>query len=143
MRGLLIVLCALVTAAAALAGGCGLLITGVAATTIREPGEGRQLLMIAGPVLAATAAVAIVNIALITALARGRAPRRSVWFLLLAIMDFAVASLLVAAGVAGRGPVNLGDVSTLLLPAALALKGLLTLLLPARPPRLPPTGSAA
>jgi len=58
-------------------------------------------------------------------------------------MDFAVAGLLVAAGFAGRGPVNLGDVSTLLLPAALALKGLLTLLLPARPPRLPPTGSAA
>jgi hypothetical protein len=34
--------------------------------------------------------------------------------------------------------VNPGDASTLLLPVMLALKGGLTLLLPAEPPRMPP-----
>ena len=90
------------------------------------------------PVLAVTGAVALVNMALITAIANRRAPRRTLWFLLLAVVDLVLAAFLVAAGFAGRGPVNPGDASTLLLPVMLALKGGLTLLLPAEPPRMPP-----
>ena len=57
---------------------------------------------------------------------------RGLLIVLLAIIDLAIAGVFVAAGVAGRGPVNPGDASTLLLPIMLAVKGLLTLL-PADP----------
>jgi hypothetical protein len=134
MRGLLIVLCALVTSAAALAGGCAFLFTGVAAAFAPDRDKLMQMLIVTGPLIVVTVAVTIVNVALIVSLAGGRAPRRSVWFLLLAVVDIVVAVALLAAGTAGRGPVNLGDVSTLLLPAVLAIKGGLTLLLPALPP---------
>ena len=136
MRGLLIVLCALVTAAAALAGGCAFLFTGLGAVAAPNQEAAAGLLMVTVPVIAVTAVLVAVNVALIVALARGRAPRRNVWFLLLAVVDFVVAALLVVAGVAGQGPVA-GDASMLFLPAALALKGLLTLLLPTEPPPLP------
>jgi cytochrome bd-type quinol oxidase subunit 2 len=135
MRGLLIVLCALVTSAAVLAGGCAFLFTGAVAP---DRNNAMQVLMVTGPLILVTVAVTIINVALIVALAGSRAPRRNAWFLLLAVVDLVVAVALVAAGVAGRGPVNIGDVSTLLLPAVLAIKGVLTLLLPAQPPRLPP-----
>jgi|694.fasta_scaffold04589_3 hypothetical protein len=138
MRGLLIVLCALVTSAAALAGGCAFLFTGVAAAVAPGKDELTRLLLITGPLIVVTVAVTIANVALIVALAGGRAPRRNGWFLLLAVVDLVVAVALVAAGIVGQGPVNVGDVSTLLLPAVLAVKGVLTLLLPAQPPRLPP-----
>jgi len=133
MRGLLIVLCALVTAAAALAGGCAFLFTGLGVAFAPNRNQAADLLMTTVPVIAVTAVLVVVNIALMVALSRGRAPRRNVWFLLLALVDFAVAAVLAAAGVAGRGPVAAGT-SMFLLPAALALKGLLTLLLPAKPP---------
>lgn len=138
MRGLLIVLCALVTSAAALAGGCAFLFTGVAAAFAPDRDNLMQLLVITGPLIVVTVAVTIVNVALIVALAGGRAPRRNGWFLLLAVVDLVVALALVAAGITGQGPVRVGDVSTLLLPAVLAIKGVLTLLLPAKPPPLPP-----
>jgi ABC-type multidrug transport system permease subunit len=138
MRGLLIVLCSIVTAAAALAGGCGLLVTTLLAGAAQKREDVAGLLLIAMPVLAVTGAVALVNLALITAIANGRAPRRTLWFLLLAVVDFVLAGILVAAGFAGQGPVNPGDASTLLLPVMLALKGGITLLLPAEPPRMPP-----
>jgi hypothetical protein len=132
MRGLLIVLCALVTTAAVLAGGCGLLFSFAMAVADQNRGEAAGgALVIALPVLAVTGAVALANIALITAIANGRAPRRTIWFLLLAIIDLIVAAILVAAGFAGRGAVNVVDVATLLLPALLAIKGGLTFLLPA------------
>jgi len=133
MRGLLIVLCALVTAAAALAGGCAFLFTGLGVAFAPNQNQAADLLMTTVPVIAVTAVLVVVNIALMVALSRGRAPRRNVWFLLLALVDFAVAAVLAAAGVAGRGPVAAGT-SMFLLPAALALKGLLTLLLPPEPP---------
>ena len=57
---------------------------------------------------------------------------RGLLIVLLAIIDLAIAGVLVAAGVAGRGPVRPGAASTLLLPIMLAVKGLLTLL-PADP----------
>ena len=106
MRGLLIVLCAIVTLAAVLAGGCGLLFTAVVAAAAQNRGDAAGLLMIAAPVLAVTAAVLVANVALITAIAAGRAPRRTIWFLLLAIVDLVVAVILVAAGFAGQGPVR-------------------------------------
>jgi hypothetical protein len=138
MRGLLIVLCTLVTAAAVLAGGCAFLFTALGAIGAPNQQAAANLLMITVPVLAVTAVVTAVNIALIVALSRGRTPRRTIWFLLLAIVDLAVAAILVAAGFAGQGPVNPGDASTLLLPVMLAIKGGITLLLPAEPPRMPP-----
>jgi hypothetical protein len=141
MRGLLIVLCAIVTLAAVLPGGCGLLFTAVVAAAAPNRADAAGLLMIAAPVLAVTAAVLVANVALITAIAAGRAPRRTIWFLLLAIVDLVVAVILVAAGFAGQGPVRPGDASTLLLPTMLAIKGGLTLLLPAKPPALPPAAS--
>jgi hypothetical protein len=134
----LIVLCSIVTAAAALAGGCGLLVTTLLAGAAQKREDVAGLLLIAMPVLAVTGAVALVNMALITAIANRRAPRRTIWFLLLAVVDLVLAGILVAGGFAGRGPVNPGDASTLLLPVMLALKGGLTLLLPAEPPRMPP-----
>lgn len=137
MRGLLIVLCALVTAAAALAGGCAFLFTGLGVAFAPNQNQAADLLMTTVPVIAVTAVLVAVNVALIVALARGRAPRRNAWFLLLAVVDFAVAAVLVVAGIAGQGPVA-ADASMFFLPAALALKGLLTLLLPADPPPLPP-----
>jgi hypothetical protein len=142
MRGLLIVLCALVTGAAVLAGGCALLITGVGAAV--APGQNQLLGLLAttAPVIAVAVAVAIVNVALISAIAAGRTPRRTIWFLLLAIVDLVVAAILVAAGFAGHGPVNPGDASTLFLPVMLAIKGGVTLLLPAQPPKLPPPGQS-
>ena len=142
MRGLLIVLCAIVTGAAALAGGCALLITGVGAAV--APGQNQLLGLLAttAPVIAVAVAVAIVNVALISAIAAGRTPRRTIWFLLLAIVDLVVAAILVAAGFAGQGPVNPGDASTLFLPVMLAIKGGVTLLLPAQPPKLPPPGQS-
>jgi ABC-type multidrug transport system permease subunit len=124
MRGLLIVLCSIVTAAAALAGGCGLLVTTLLAGAAQKREDVAGLLLIAMPVLAVTGAVALVNMALITAIANRRAPRRTIWFLLLAVVDLVLAGILVAGGFAGRGPVNPGDASTLLLPA--------------EPPRMPP-----
>ena len=138
MRGLLIVLCAIVTGAAALAGGCALLITGVGAAV--APGQNQLLGLLAttAPVIVVAAAVAIVNIGLISAIAAGRAPRRTMWFSLLAVVDLAVAAILVVGGFAGQGPVNPGDASTLFLPVMLAIKGGLTLLLPAQPSPLPP-----
>lgn len=142
MRGLLIVLCALVTAAAALAGGCAFLFTGLGVAFAPNHIQAADLLMATVPVIAVTAVLVAVNVALIVAIARGRAPRRNVWFLLLAVADFLVAALLVAAGVAGQGPVA-ADASMFFLPAALAIKGLLTLLLPAEPPPIPPAGGGA
>jgi hypothetical protein len=139
MRGLLIVLCTLGTVAATLAGGCGLLFSFAMAMADQNRGEAAGgALMIALPVLAVTGALALANIALIAAIANGRAPRRNVWFLLLAIVDLAIASVLAAAGFAGQGPVNPGDALTLFLPVMLAVKGGLTLLLPAQPRQLPP-----
>ena len=58
--------------------------------------------------------------------------------MLLAILDFAIAALLVVARLAWQGPVPVGTVTWFALPAALAIKGGLTLLLPAEPPRMPP-----
>jgi hypothetical protein len=109
------------------------------AAAAQNRGDAAGLLMIAAPVLAVTAAVLVANVALIVAIAAGRAPRRTIWFLLLAIVDLGVAGILVAAGFAGQGPVNPGRASTLLLPTMLAIKGGLTLLLPAQPPALPPS----
>lgn len=142
MKGLLIVLCALVTTAAALAGGCALLVTGLAAAAAPQPGDAAALLWITTPVIAVTAAVAVANIALIAALGRGRAPRRTVWFLLLAVVDFVVAGILVAGGLAGQGGVGAGNPESFFLPGALALKGLLTLLLPAEPSSSSPPDAA-
>ncbi|MFN9368426.1 MAG: hypothetical protein ACK6CT_06605 [Planctomycetia bacterium] len=138
MRGLLIVLCALVTSAAALAGGCAFLFTGVAAAFAPDRNGLMQMLVVTGPLIVVTVAVTIVKVALIVALAGGRAPRRNVWFLLLAVVDLVCAAALVAGGLAGQGPVKVGDASTFLMPAVLAIKGVLTLLLPAKPPPLPP-----
>jgi len=137
MRGLLIVLCALVTTAAGLAGGCTFLFTGLAAAAAANQEDVGGVLTIALPVLAATAAVVAINVALIVALSSGRAPRRSVWFVLLAVVDFAVAGILLALGLA-----EAGNVEILFLPAALALKGVLTLLLPARPSGSPSPGKS-
>lgn len=139
MRGLLIVLCALATTAAAFAGGCGLLVTGLVALAAPNNADLAALLAITAPVFAVTAAVVVANVALINALSRGRAPRRNGWFLVLAVVDLVVAVALVAGGVFGHGPVKpWQDESTLILPAMLGLKGLLTLMLPAAPPHLPP-----
>ena len=138
MRGLLIVLCALATTAAALAGGCTFLFAGVVAVAAPNQGDAAAVLTIALPVLGVTAAVAVVNVALIVALASGRAPRRSVWFVLLAVVDFAVAGFLLAISLTDPGLVQSGNVQLLFLPAVLTLKGLLTLLLPRRPSQPPP-----
>ena len=106
--------------AAALAGGCAFLFTGLGVAVAPNQKQAADLLMTTVPVLAVTAVLVLVNIALIVALSRGRAPRRNVWFLLLAIVDFAVAALLMGAGIAGQGPVAAGT-TMFLLPAALAL----------------------
>lgn len=135
MRGLLIVLCALATIAAVLAGGCGGMasLVGVAA-------KDRGLLWIGLPIAAAAAVVFAANIALANALHQKQAPARDVRFLVLAIVDL-VAAVGVLAIIAGGGMV-IADVGTMTLPfvlaALLALKGALTLLLPAGSP--PPTG---
>lgn len=144
MRGLLIALCALVTSAAALAGGCGFLFAGLVAASARNQvdatnrGEAAIVMAIGVAAVAVTAAVVVVNLALIAALGRGRAPRRSGWFVLLAAVDFVIAACLVAVRVAWPGSLLAEPVPSLVLPAGLAVKGLLTLLLPAQPPRLPP-----
>ena len=141
MRGLLIVLCALATVAGVLAGGCAFLVTGLGAIVAPNLQAAANLLTTTVPVLAVAAAVVGVNIALIAALAGGQAPRRSGWFLLLAFVDFAAAAYLVVARLAWRGPWPPVTVEAFVLPAALALKGVLTLLLPAEPPDPPPAGS--
>jgi len=144
MRGLLIVLCTLGTVAAAMAGGCAFLIAGLVAATVPTPetaanrGYAANAMAIGMLAIVVTAAIVFVNGALIAALGRGQAPRRTGWFVLLAILDFAIAALLVVARLAWQGPVPVGTVTWFALPAALAIKGGLTLLLPAEPPRMPP-----
>lgn len=140
MRGLLIVLCALATVAGVLAGGCALLFSGLAVAVAPNEPDALTLLTTTVPVLGVAGAVVLVNVALIAALARGRAPRRNGWFLLLAAVDFAVAAYLFVVGLMWRGPMATSTLEMLLLPAALALKGVLTLLLPAEPPHPPPAG---
>jgi hypothetical protein len=115
-----------------------LLFTALVAGAAQNRGEDAGVFLVAVPVLAVAGGVALVNMALISAVASGRAPRRTIWFLLLAIVDLVLAGILVAAGFAGQGPVNPGDASTLFLPVMLAIKGGVTLLLPAQPPPLPP-----
>jgi len=136
MRGLLMVLCALVTAAASLAGGCAVLFSGLAAGMApRDETAGMLLIAIAAPILAVSAAVTAINLWLIIALARGRAPRRTIWFLLLGGVDLLLAGLLLALlAFAPQGPED--GVAWLVIPlaAALAVKGMLTLFLPASPP---------
>lgn len=133
MRGLLIVLCTLATLAAVLAGGCGGLtsLIGVAA-------KDRDLLWIGLPLATAAVVVFAANVALAGALHQKQAPARDVRFLVLAIIDL-VAAVGVLAIIAGGGMV-VADAANLALPLALAallaLKGLLTLFLPAAtPPR--------
>jgi hypothetical protein len=92
------------------------------------------------PVLAVTGVVVLANVALIAALAGGAAPRRTGWFLLLAIVDLAYAAFLVVTRLAWRGPWPGVTVEAFVLPAVLALKGVLTLMLPAEPPHPPPAG---
>lgn len=140
MRGLLIVLCALATVAGVLAGGCAVLVSGVGVAVAPNQAAAADLLMTTLPVLAVTGVVVLVNVALIAALAGGQAPRRNGWFLLLAIVDFAVAAYLVVVRVVWPRPMATSTLEMLLLPAALALKGVLTLLLPAEPPHPPPAG---
>ncbi len=140
MKGLLIVLCSLVSTVALLAGGCAFLVTGVAALASRagvDGAEPNRMLAVTVPVLVAAAAVMAINAALIAAVSRGRAPHRSVWFVLLAVVDLVAAGCLVAAWLSQRVQTH----QALLLPAALAVKGVLTLWLPAEPrpsSRLPP-----
>lgn len=128
MRGLLIVLCALATIAAVLAGGCG----GVA-SLVGVAAKDRSLFWIGLPVATAAAVVFAANIALVNALHHKRAPARDARFLVLAIIDL-VAAVGVLAIIAGSGMV-VADSSTMTLPlvlaALLALKGVLTLFLPA------------
>jgi hypothetical protein len=75
-----------------------------------------------------------VNTALITAIRNNRAPRRSGWFVALAAIDILAGCGMFAAVTAQR---ELG-LESLLLPAALLAKGVLTLMLPAEPPPQPP-----
>ncbi len=140
MRGLLIVLCALATVAGVLAGGCAILVSGVGVAVAPNQAAAADLLMTTLPVLAVTGVVVLVNVALIAALAGGQAPRRNGWFLLLAAVDFLVAAYLVVVRVVWPRPMATSTLEMLLLPAALALKGVLTLLLPAEPPHPPPAG---
>ena len=140
MRGLLIVLCAIATVAGVLAGGCAFLVTGLAAVGAPNLQAAANLLTITVPVLVVTGVVVLANVALITALAGGEAPRRNRWFLLLAIVDFAYAAYLVVTRIAWRGPGPPATIEAFVLPAALTLKGVLTLMLPAEPPPLPPAG---
>lgn len=133
MRGLLIVLCALATIAAVLAGGCG----GVA-SLIGVAAKDRDLLWIGLPVATAAAVVFAANVALADALHRKQAPGRDMRFLVLAVVDL-VAAVGVLAIIAGSG-MMVADATALALPLALAallaLKGVLTLFLPAAsPPR--------
>ena len=128
MRVLLVVLCSFATLAAVFAGGCAVLFSGVAALAPdKEAALG--LLSITVPVAAAALAVLAVNGALIAALSSGKAPRRSVVFVLLAIVDLAAAAFL-----ATRIRWGDGFLDTAAVPAALLLKGVLTLLLPGTPP---------
>lgn len=133
MRGLLIVLCALATIAAVLAGGCG----GVA-SLIGVAAKDRDLLWIGLPVATAAAVVFAANVALANALHQKQAPGRDMRFLVLAVVDL-VAAVGVLAIIAGSG-MMVADATALALPLALAallaLKGVLTLFLPAAsPPR--------
>lgn len=145
MRGLLIVLCVLGMVAAVLAGGCAFLFGGLVAASFRAPenpanrgvAANAMALGMLGLVVGLTVMAA--NGALITAVSRGQAPRLRGWFRMLAIMDFAIAASLVAAMIFGLGAV-LGTSQWVLLAAALVLKGILTLRLPAEPTRLPPAG---
>lgn len=115
MRDLLIVLCTLVILAAVLTGGLGTM------CAFAIPRDGAFFL---GWVVVC-AATALVNVALITALKAGRAPRRTLPFVVLAFVDFAVACWLL---------VSSGHYSALLLMSLLfAIKGVLTLRLPADP----------
>jgi hypothetical protein len=134
MKGLLIVLCSLATMAAVLAGGCAFLFTGVAAAVAPNKDDLAGMLAITVPVLLVAAIVVGVNTALVAAIRNHRAPRRSGWFMLLAAIDIAAACGMFAAA-AARGVPGL---ESLLLPAALLAKGVLTLLLPAQPLPVPP-----
>jgi len=144
MRGLLNVLCTLGTIAAAVAGGCTVFFQGAAVATAPPPGDAASrvaalnAMAVGVAAIVVSAAIVAVNAALATALARGQAPRRNRWFVLLAIVDFAIAAAVLVARLTWQGPFPVGDVAAFLLPAALVLKGVLTLMLPAAPPRLPP-----
>jgi hypothetical protein len=138
MRGLLIALCALATVAGVLAGGCAFLVSGLGLAVAPNQAAAADLLLTTVPVLAVTGVVVLANVALIAALAGGEAPRRNRWFLLLAIVDFAYAAYLVVTRIAWRGPWPPATIEAFVLPAALTLKGVLTLMLPAEPPPLPP-----
>ena len=136
MRGLLIVLCSLATLAAVLAGGCAFLFTGLAAAVAPNKDDFVGMLVITLPVLLVAAVVIGANTALVAAIRQNRAPRRSGWFVTLAVIDLLAAcwmfTLAVARGVPG--------LESLLLPVALVAKGVLTLRLPAKPPHPPPAG---
>ena len=129
MRGLLIVLCSLVTTAAILAGGCAFLVSGLEFGIAAQGGDLMGLLFISLPVLLVAMAVIGINAALVAAVRKGRAPRRTGWFVMLAVVDLLAACCMFAAAVAQGVP----GFNALLLPAALAAKGILTLRLPAEP----------
>lgn len=134
MRGLLVSLCAIVTLLATFAGGCAVLFSGI---VVFGGGDGNEFLLATLPAMAVAFSVMAVNVALIAALGRGKAPRRSPLFVTLAVVDLIVAAAL-AAGIVVEGPLLPAG----LLPAALALKGLLTLLLPAEPSPSPPADAS-
>lgn len=136
MRGLLIVLCSLATLAAVLAGGCAFVVTGLAGAVAPNADDFVGMLVITLPVLLVAAVVIGVNTALVAAIRQNRAPRRSGWFVALAVIDILAACGMVTMAVAGGA----WGVESLLLPAALLAKGVLTLRLPTEPPPLPPTG---
>jgi hypothetical protein len=73
---------------------------------------------------------------LVAAIRQNRAPRRSGWFVTLAVIDLLAACWMFTLAVAGGVP----GFESLLLPVALVAKGVLTLRLPAKPPQ-PAAGS--
>jgi hypothetical protein len=123
MKGLLVVLCAMVTAAAVLAGGCAFFFTGVAAV-----GPEAELLVITVPLMVVAAAVVAVNVALIVAIRAGTAGR-STLFAIVGLVDLLLGSGLLVAGIGNGDPV-----APLMLAVPLVVKGILTLRLPAKPP---------
>lgn len=86
------------------------------------------------PVFLVAAVVLGANTALVAAIRQNRAPRRSGWFVTLAVIDLLAACWLFIVAVAWGVP----GLASLLLPAALLAKGVLTLRLPAEPPHPPP-----
>ena len=124
MRNLLIVLCTLVILAAVLTGGLG---------TMCAFAIPRDWAFFLGWVVVC-AATALVNVALITALKAGRAPRRHPLFVGLAFVDFAVACFLVWGSFSNGGDPTDGSIQLMCLMSLLfAIKGVLTLRLPADP----------